>query len=175
MYAWCHLVCGLTSHYTGHLRRCRWITLRGYIQCWALVQATNLQYFKQLLFSDIIVQHPSDLVAGSLHVCKIEHPPTPSLINKPPRRCLKVWLCSLPGPLRHRIQHSTAPYLVPHYASIFQRARGFPSGLRQPPVSAGSPAGPLLAIPHVHVFSILAIATTMRGLPICKGAGYTSS
>ena len=78
---------------------------------------------------------------------RLSTPPTPSLINKPPRRCLKVWLCSLPGPLRHRIQHSTAPYLVPHYASIFQRARGFPSGLRQPPVSAGSPAGPFPAIP----------------------------
>ena len=72
--------------------------------------------------------------------------------------------------------------MVPPYASIFQRARAFPSGLRQPPVSAGSPAGPFLAMHHVHVFSILVSATTMRVylsarvqvIPRLKGAGDRS-
>ena len=45
--------------------------------CRALVHATNLRYSKQLLFSHSIVHECCDLVAESLHVCKIEHASAP--------------------------------------------------------------------------------------------------
>ena len=86
-------------------------------------------------------------VAESLHACNIEHSPTPSLIPKPPRRCLKVWLCPPTVPLRHRPRASTGPHRAPHPASLLPPSRGLPSGPRQPPVSAGSSPGPFPAMP----------------------------
>ena len=128
----------------------------------------------KIFFFDSIGHEFCDMVAETIHVCKIEHFPTPSLIPKPPRRCLKVWLCPPPGPLRHRSRPSTAPHRAPHPASLLPPSRGLPSGLRQPPVCAGFPPGPFPAMPPVLVFNIVVIATTVWGLPTCKGAGYTS-
>ena len=114
----------------------------------ASVHVTNLRSLcKYMFFFDSIGHEFCDMVAETLHVCKIEHSPTPSLIPKPPRRCLKVWLCPPTVPLRHRPRPSTAPHRAPHPASLLPPSRGLPSGPRQPPVSAGSPPGPFPARP----------------------------
>ena len=142
--------------------------------CRALVQLLHLRSLCIRMFvPHSIGDECCDMVAESLHVWKIEHSPTPSLIPKPPRRCLKVWLCPPPGPLRHRSRRATAPHRATHPASLLSPSRGLPSG-PQPTVCAGFPPSPFPAMPPVPLFSILVIATTVSGLPTRKGAGYTS-
>ena len=105
---------------------------------------------------------------------RLSTPPPHQRFSNRHAKVLKSGCAYRPAPSVTPRRPSTATHRAPHPASLLPPSRGLPSGLRQPPVWPGFPPGPFPAMPPVPVFNILVVATTVRGLPTCKGAGYTS-